>query len=68
MCVRQPFSIGGSGSTYVYGYVDATYKEGMTEKQCLEFTSNTLRLVGGFETRLSVSLWGCVRKLPVCEL
>merc|ERR1712203_1111962 len=28
MCVRQPFSIGGSGSTYVYGYVDATYKEG----------------------------------------
>jgi len=44
MCVRQPFSIGGSGSTYVYGYVDATYKEGMTDKQCLEFTANTLSL------------------------
>ena len=41
--MRQPFSIGGSGSTYVYGYVDATYKEGMTDKQCLEFTANTLR-------------------------
>jgi len=44
MCVRQPFSIGGSGSTYVYGYVDATYKEKMTEEQCLEFTANTLSL------------------------
>ncbi|KAJ7904336.1 nucleophile aminohydrolase [Mycena olivaceomarginata] len=25
---RQPWAIGGSGSTYVYGYCDATYKEG----------------------------------------
>jgi len=47
MCVRQPFSIGGSGSTYVYGYVDAAYKEGMSDKQCLEFTANTLSLAMG---------------------
>merc|ERR1711893_224063 len=44
MCVRQPFTIGGSGSTYVYGYVDATFKENMTKEQCLEFTKNTLAL------------------------
>jgi 20S proteasome subunit beta 1 len=44
MCVRQPFSIGGSGSTYVYGHVDATFKENMTREECLEFTKNTLAL------------------------
>eukprot|EP00035_Acanthoeca_spectabilis_P020210 m.431678 g.431678 ORF g.431678 m.431678 type:complete len:225 (-) comp17335_c0_seq1:65-739(-) len=44
MCVRQPFSIGGSGSTYVYGLVDKTYKEGMTKEECIEFTKNTLAL------------------------
>lgn len=41
MCVRQPFSIGGSGSTYVYGLVDKTYKEGMTKEECIEFTKNS---------------------------
>ena len=40
MCIRQPFTIGGSGSTYIYGYVDATYKEKMNVKECLEFTAN----------------------------
>ncbi|XP_036624409.1 proteasome subunit beta type-6-like [Trichosurus vulpecula] len=44
MMVRQPFSIGGSGSSYIYGYVDATYQEGMNEKQCLQFTANALAL------------------------
>ena len=40
MCIQQPFTIGGSGSTYIYGYVDATYKENMTKDECLEFTKN----------------------------
>ncbi|XP_036597036.1 proteasome subunit beta type-6-like [Trichosurus vulpecula] len=44
MMVRQPFSIGGSGSSYIYGYVDATYQEGINEKQCLQFTANALAL------------------------
>ena len=26
MVLRQPFSIGGSGSTYIYGHVDKTFK------------------------------------------
>jgi len=38
---RQPFSIGGSGSTYVYGLVDKTFKEGMTKAECMEFTKNS---------------------------
>ena len=36
----MPFAIGGSGSTYLYGYVDATYKEGMTKEECMNFCTN----------------------------
>ena len=39
-CIRQPFSIGGSGSTYIYGYVDSAFKEGMTRDECIEFVRN----------------------------
>ncbi|KAL6032447.1 hypothetical protein STEG23_036263 [Scotinomys teguina] len=42
MMVRQSFAIGGSGSSYNYGYVDATYQEGMTKDECLQFTANAL--------------------------
>lgn len=44
MIVRQPFSIGGSGSTYIYGYVDSSFKPGMTKEECLEFTANAISL------------------------
>ncbi|XP_074097207.1 proteasome beta1 subunit [Cotesia typhae] len=44
MCVRQPISIGGSGSTYVYGYVDAHYKPNMTKDETVELITNTLAL------------------------
>ena len=40
MCVRQPFAIGGSGSTYIYGYCDAHYKAGMTKEECTDFVKN----------------------------
>ena len=33
----QKFAMGGSGSTYIYGLVDETYKEGMTKEECKEF-------------------------------
>ncbi|XP_018579979.1 proteasome subunit beta type-6 [Anoplophora glabripennis] len=44
MCVRQPVSIGGSGSSYVYGYVDANYKPNMSKEECAKFVANTLAL------------------------
>ncbi|KAJ8969333.1 hypothetical protein NQ317_010105 [Molorchus minor] len=44
MCVRQPVSIGGSGSSYVYGYVDAHYKRNMSKDECVKFVTNTLAL------------------------
>ncbi|KAI4471938.1 proteasome subunit alpha/beta [Holotrichia oblita] len=43
-CVRQPVSIGGSGSSYVYGYVDANFKQGMAKEECVNFITNTLSL------------------------
>lgn len=33
-CVKQNFAIGGSGSSYIYGLVDAEYKPGMTKDEC----------------------------------
>jgi len=41
MLVRQPISVGGSGSTYVYGYVDANYKDKMTRDECKKFVTNS---------------------------
>lgn len=38
---KQPWAIGGSGSTYVYGYCDATYREGWNEEQTIEFVKNS---------------------------
>jgi 20S proteasome subunit beta 1 len=43
--VRQDWAIGGSGSTYVYGFVDANYKKNMTKEECLEFTAKVNRCV-----------------------
>ena len=40
--VRAPYALGGSGSTYIYGYVDAHYKEGMSQAECEEFVTNGL--------------------------
>ncbi|XP_033325165.1 proteasome beta1 subunit [Megalopta genalis] len=44
MCVRQPISIGGSGSTYVYGYMDSQYKPNMSKDECVNLVENTLAL------------------------
>jgi 20S proteasome alpha/beta subunit len=34
--VRQPASIGGSGSTYLYGFMDANYRPGMNKEESVE--------------------------------
>lgn len=41
MCLRQGISIGGSGSTYIYGFVDAHYKPMMTEEECVDFVTKS---------------------------
>lgn len=42
--VKQPFAIGGSGSSYIYGFCDSNFKEGMTRDQCIDFVTNALSL------------------------
>eukprot|EP00731_Ephydatia_muelleri_P014437 Em0008g157a len=44
MYLRQPYSIGGSGSTYIYGYCDAHFREGMSKGECIDFVKNSLSL------------------------
>lgn len=41
-CIRAPYAIGGSGSTYIYGWVDGAYREGMTKEECLTFVRSAL--------------------------
>ena len=35
--LQVPFTVGGSGSTYIYGYCDYAYKENMTREECEDF-------------------------------
>ena len=42
--LRQPFCIGGSGSTYIYGHCDATFREGMSRKECQDFVFKAVTL------------------------
>uniref|UniRef100_A0A8C5QNF9 Proteasome subunit beta n=1 Tax=Leptobrachium leishanense TaxID=445787 RepID=A0A8C5QNF9_9ANUR len=44
MITRQPFAIGGSGSTYIYGYVDSVFKPGMSKEECERFAIHALTL------------------------
>ena len=42
--IQQCFVIGRSGNSYIYGCVNATYWEGMTKEECLQFTASALTL------------------------
>ncbi|XP_048853743.1 proteasome subunit beta type-6 [Brienomyrus brachyistius] len=44
MLVRQPVSVGGSGSSYIYGFVDSNYKSNMSKEECLKFVTQALTL------------------------
>lgn len=37
MLVRQKVASGGSGSTYIYGYLDTNYKPDFTAEECVDF-------------------------------
>lgn len=44
MLVRQKVSAGGSGSTYIYGFLDSDYKPDFTEQQCVDFIRKAVSL------------------------
>ncbi|MCM8651743.1 hypothetical protein MZO44_16820, partial [Lactiplantibacillus sp. E932] len=47
LLTSQPFAIGGSGSFYINGFVDAEYRKNMTKRECQEFVVNALTLAMG---------------------
>lgn len=41
LLARQPFAVGGSGSAYVYGFVDAEYRRGMSKQEAQQLVVNS---------------------------
>lgn len=41
MIVRQQVAVGGSGSTYVWGHVDAAYRPNMNQEETVDFVKNS---------------------------
>ncbi|PWZ03277.1 proteasome-domain-containing protein [Testicularia cyperi] len=60
---EQPWAIGGSGSTYIYGYCDATWKAGWGKQQTIEFVKNALSLA----MRRDGSSGGTIRMVDITE-
>lgn len=40
---KQSYAIGGSGSTYIYGYCDTHWEEDMEEDEAIDFVKSALR-------------------------
>ena len=57
MVKRQGCAIGGSGSTWIYGHVDNTFKPNMTKEECLQFVKTCITLAVGRDS----SSGGCIR-------
>eukprot|EP01108_Squamamoeba_japonica_P001350 TRINITY_DN155_c0_g1_i1.p1 TRINITY_DN155_c0_g1~~TRINITY_DN155_c0_g1_i1.p1 ORF type:complete len:226 (+),score=81.41 TRINITY_DN155_c0_g1_i1:114-791(+) len=67
--VRQPWAIGGSGSTYIWAWCDANYREGMTKAECEQFVRTGLALAmsrdgssGGVIRTVTIDASGVDRK------
>ncbi|KAM3235813.1 Proteasome subunit beta type-6 [Capsicum annuum] len=67
--LEQPFAIGGSGSTYLYGFFDQAWKEGMTQEEAekLVVTAVTLAIArdgasGGVVRTVTINKDGATRK------
>jgi 20S proteasome subunit beta 1 len=42
--VKQPFSIGGSGSSYIYGFCDANWRPDMSAEEARHFVAQAISL------------------------
>jgi len=69
-----PWAIDGSGSTYIWGYMDAEYKQGMTREETEDFCIRAISLAmardgssGGMVRLVTVDESGATRKLVTCE-
>ncbi|MCJ1309954.1 Proteasome subunit beta type-1 [Agyrium rufum] len=72
---KQAYAIGGSGSTYIYGFCDANWKEGMTEEEGVSFMKEALRQAikwdgssGGVIRLVVLTAKGAVRHLYLPDI
>jgi len=61
--INVPFTIGGSGSAYIYGWCDSEFKQGMTREECEKFVVKSVSLAMARDG----SSGGCVRTLTINE-
>ncbi len=67
---REAYTIGGSGSGYIYGYCDANFKKGMSKQEAQEFVKNAVSLAmwrdgssGGVIRTVTISKDGVEREM-----
>jgi 20S proteasome subunit beta 1 len=67
--IEQNMAAGGSGSTYVFGFLDSNYKPDMTREECESFVLRAISLAiwrdtssGGIVRLVNVDENGCDRK------
>jgi len=63
MVVNQPFSMGGSGSSYLYGLVDNKFKPGMNRAECEELVLQAVTMA----IRRDGSSGGCCRMATITK-
>jgi len=68
--VEAPFTVGGSGSAYVYGWCDDTFKEDMSKEEAQAWVTNAISLAiardassGGVIRLVTIDGKGCERKM-----
>eukprot|EP01119_Soliformovum_irregulare_P003151 TRINITY_DN13471_c0_g1_i1.p1 TRINITY_DN13471_c0_g1~~TRINITY_DN13471_c0_g1_i1.p1 ORF type:complete len:218 (-),score=33.83 TRINITY_DN13471_c0_g1_i1:38-691(-) len=42
--VKSPWTIGGSGSSYIYGFCDTNFRDGMTKQEAMDFVTRAISL------------------------
>lgn len=63
MIVRRDFYIGGSGSIYAMGFLDATYRPGMSKEECLDMAKKAVAMAIARDG----SSGGCIRYAVVTK-
>lgn len=67
--IEQPFAIGGSGSSYLYGFFDQAWREGMTQEEAEQLAIKAVSLAiardgasGGVVRTVTINSEGVTRK------
>jgi 20S proteasome subunit beta 1 len=60
---KQPFTIGGSGSTFIYGFCDANYRKRMSRDEAVDFAKKSVALAMSRDN----SSGGCIRLAVITE-